>query len=165
MKIDGLDRLISQLQTAGDGGLKSEYQDWLEDMGLQFLDIIQDELIKENAVDTGRLLRSFTQGDKENHFLISKGGLTLEVGTQLEYASYVNDGHATSSSGERRWVPGRWTGSRFEYDPNASTGMMLASQWIDGNGYWDHAVMLYEQMFEQSLDRKLQSWFDRHFGR
>ena len=71
MKIDGLDRLISQLRTACDGGLKAEYQDWLEDMGLQFLDIIQDELIKENAVDTGRLLSSFTQGDKENHFLIS----------------------------------------------------------------------------------------------
>ena len=156
MKIDGLDRLISQLQTACDGGLKAEYQVWLEDMGLEFLDIIQDELIKENAVDTGRLLKSFTQGDKENHFFLSKGGLTLEVGTQLEYAS---------SSGERRWVPGRLTGSRFEYDPNASTGMMLASQWIEGNGYWDHAVMLYEQMFEQSLDRKLQSWFDRHFGR
>lgn len=55
--------------------------------------------------------------------------------------------------------------ARFEYDPNASTGMMLSSQWIEGNGYWDHAVMLYEQMFEHSLDRKLQSWIDRHFGR
>lgn len=72
MKIDGLDRLISQLQTACGGGLKAEYQDWLEDMGLQFLDIIQDELIKENAVDTGRLLRSFTQGDKENLFSFQK---------------------------------------------------------------------------------------------
>ncbi|MFY2222987.1 HK97 gp10 family phage protein [Bacillus altitudinis] len=165
MKIDGLDRLLSQLQQANSIGLTAQYQEWLQGMGLQFLDIIQDEIIKEKAVDTGRLLNSFQKGDKENYFLTSRGGLTLEVGTQLDYASYVNDGHAISSNGERRWVPGRWAGSRFEYDPNASTGMMLSSQWIEGNGYWDHAVMLYEQMFEHSLDRKLQSWIDRHFGR
>ncbi|MFS0655645.1 HK97 gp10 family phage protein [Bacillus sp. 179-C3.3 HS] len=165
MKIKGLDRLLTNLQEAIDGGLQAEYQEWLSEMGLQFLDIVQDELMKEKSVDTGRLLRSFQKGDKENHFLITQGGLTLEVGTALDYASYVNDGHATSSNGERRWVPGRWIGNRFEYDPNMSTGMMLASQWIEGTGYWDHAFMLYVQMFESSLDRKLQSYIDRHFGR
>ncbi|MDM5299245.1 HK97 gp10 family phage protein [Bacillus pumilus] len=165
MKIVGLDQLLSQLQQACDGGLKAEYQEWLQEMGLQLLDIVQDEIIKGKSVNRGQLLRSFQKGDKENHFLITRGGLSLEVGTQLDYASYLNDGHATSANGERRWVPGRWTGTHFVYDPNASTGMMLASQWIDGNGYWDHAVMLYEQMFEHSLDRKLQSWIDRHFGR
>lgn len=32
MKIDGLDRLLSQLETACAGGLKAEYQDLLQDM-------------------------------------------------------------------------------------------------------------------------------------
>lgn len=73
MKIDGLDRLLSQLQQANSGGLTAQYQEWLQVMGLQFLDIIQDEIIKEKAVDTGRLLNSFQKGDKENYFLTSRG--------------------------------------------------------------------------------------------
>ena len=36
MKIDGLDRLLSQLQQANSIGLTAQYQEWLQEMGLQF---------------------------------------------------------------------------------------------------------------------------------
>ncbi|MBU8575996.1 HK97 gp10 family phage protein [Bacillus pumilus] len=168
MRIDGLDQFIEELDAAINGGLRAEYEEWLEAMGYQFLDIVQDEIIRTKTVDARRLLNSFQKGDRENVFSMDSGGLTLDVGTNLEYASYTNDGHFTidpSKNQDRRWVPGRWVGDRFEYDPNAETGMLLKFQWVEGTGYWDNAISIFEQMFEQSLDRKLQQWIDQQFGR
>lgn len=168
MRIDGLDQFIEDLNAAVNGGLQAEYEEWLEAMGYEFLDIVQDEVIRTKTVDARRLLNSFQKGDQENVFSMSSGGLTLEVGTNLEYASYTNDGHFTidpSKNQDRRWVPGRWVGDRFEFDPNAETGMLLNFQWVEGSGYWDNALSIFEQMFEHSLDRKLQQWIDQQFGR
>ncbi|MES9786508.1 HK97 gp10 family phage protein [Bacillus pumilus] len=168
MRIDGMDQFIEELDAAINGGLRAEYEEWLEAMGYQFLDIVQDEIIRTKTVDARRLLNSFQKGDRENVFSMDQGGLTLDVGTNLEYASYTNDGHFTidpSKNQDRRWVPGRWVGDRFEYDPNAETGMLLKFQWVEGSGYWDNALAIFEQMFEQSLDRKLQQWIDEQFGR
>ncbi|PCK20267.1 phage portal protein [Bacillus pumilus] len=168
MRIDGLDQFIEDLNAAVNGGLQAEYEEWLEGMGCEFLDIVQDEVIRTKTVDARRLLNSFQKGDQENVFSMSSGGLTLDVGSNLEYASYTNDGHFTidpSKNQDRRWVPGRWVGDRFEYDPNAETGMLLRFQWVEGSGYWDNALAIFEQMFEQSLDRKLQQWIDEQFGR
>ncbi|KAA6450349.1 HK97 gp10 family phage protein [Bacillus swezeyi] len=153
MRIDGLDEFIQALDEAIDGGLQNQYQLWLEAMGFEFLD----------TVETRRLLNSFQKGDADNIFSTSAGNLTLDVGTNLEYASFVNDGHFTidpSKNQDRRWVPGRWIGDRFQYDPNAETGMLLKFQWVDGSGYWDSALAIFERMFERSLDRKLQEWLD-----
>ncbi|WP_321999372.1 HK97 gp10 family phage protein [Bacillus pumilus] len=168
MRIDGMDQFIEELDAAINGGLRAEYEEWLEAMGYQFLDIVQDEIIRTKTVDARRLLNSFQKGDRENVFSMDQGGLTLDVGTNLEYASYTNDGHFTidpSKNQDRRWVPGRWVGDRFEYDPNAETGMLLKFQWVEGSGYWDNALAIFEQMFEHSLDRKLQQWIDEQFGR
>lgn len=168
MRIDGLDQFIEDLNAAVNGGLQAEYEEWLEAMGYEFLDIVQDEVIRTKTVDARRLLNSFQKGDRENVFSMSSGGLTLDVGTNLEYASYTNDGHFTidpSKNQDRRWVPGRWVGDRFEYDPNPETGMLLKFQWVEGSGYWDNALSIFGQMFEQSLDRKLQQWIDEQFGR
>lgn len=163
MRIDGLDEFMQALDEAIEGGLQNQYELWLEAMGFEFLDIVQDEIIKTETVETRRLLNSFQKGDEDNIFSMTAGELTLDVGTNLEYASFVNDGHFTidpSKNQDRRWVPGRWKGDRFEYDPDAETGMLLKFQWIDGSGYWDNAVAIFERMFERSLDRKLQEWLD-----
>ncbi|QLI78737.1 HK97 gp10 family phage protein [Bacillus pumilus] len=168
MRIDGLDQFIEDLNAAVNGGLQAEYEEWLEAMGYEFLDIVQDEVIRTKTVDARRLLNSFQKGDQENVFSMSSGGLTLDVGTNLEYASYTNDGHFTidpSKNQDRRWVPGRWVGDRFEYDADADTGMLLKFQWVEGSGYWDNALSIFEQMFEHSLERKLQQWIDQQFGR
>ncbi|MEC2038244.1 HK97 gp10 family phage protein [Bacillus altitudinis] len=168
MRIDGLDQFIEELDAAINGDLRAEYEEWLEAMGYQFLDIVQDEIIRTKTVDARRLLNSFQKGDRENVFSMDSGGLTLDVGTNLEYASYTNDGHFTidpSKNQDRRWVPGRWVGDRFEYDPNAETGMLLKFQWVEGTGYWDNALTIFERMFERALDNKLQRWINQQFGR
>ncbi len=46
MKIRGLDQFIQSLDRASRGGLKRKYEQWLESMGFEFLDIIQDEIIR-----------------------------------------------------------------------------------------------------------------------
>lgn len=38
--------------------------------------------------------------------------------------------------------------------------MLLKFQWVDGSGFWDNALAIFERMFEKSLDRKLQEWLD-----
>ncbi|WP_063564827.1 HK97 gp10 family phage protein [Paenibacillus sp. O199] len=160
-EIRGLDELISGLDRAANGGLRQEYAVWLDAMGFEFLELIQDEIIRTKTVDTRRLLNSFDRGDGDNVWSMSNGGLRLEVGTNLEYAQFVNDGHWTTKEGvQQRWVPGRWHGERFDYDPGASTGMMLRRQWIEGTHYWDTALMIFERLFERSLERRLQEWLD-----
>ncbi|GIN39045.1 HK97 gp10 family phage protein [Heyndrickxia oleronia] len=163
MKIEGLDELIKKLKKAANGGLKEQMALWLEGMGMEFLDIVQDEITRTKTVDTRLLLNSFKRGDSANIFELKSGGLSLHVGTNLDYASYANDGHFTidpSKNQDRRWVPGRWKGDRFEYDPSADTGMLLKFQWVDGTGYWDNALAIFEKMFTKSLEKKVQQWLD-----
>ncbi|BDG48778.1 HK97 gp10 family phage protein [Parageobacillus sp. KH3-4] len=164
MKIKGLDELIKKLDKATNGGLRKEIALWLEGMGMKFLDIVQDEIIRTQTVDTRNLLNSFKKGDSENVWEIKSGGLALHVGTNLDYASYVNDGHFTidpNKNQDRRWVPGRWKGDRFEYDPDEKeSGMLLKFQWVEGSHYWDNALVIFEKMFPKSLEKKVQQWLD-----
>ncbi|WP_404407729.1 HK97 gp10 family phage protein [Jeotgalibacillus malaysiensis] len=160
MKVKGLREFIKKLEEA-EKNLSDEMQLWLDASGMEFLDIIQDEIIRTETVDTRRLLNSFDKGDSENVWNISKGGLSLEIGTNVDYASYVNDGHNTvslSSGKDRRWVPGYWQGDRFVYDPGADTGMLLKQQWVDGSYYWDNALAIFEKMFSKSMERQLEKW-------
>ncbi|MCM3239053.1 HK97 gp10 family phage protein [Heyndrickxia oleronia] len=163
MKIEGLDELIKKLKNAANGGLKEQMALWLEAIGMEFLDIVQEEIIRTETVDFRNLLNSFKKGDSENVFELKSGGLALHIGTNLEYASFANDGHFTidpSKNQDRRWVPGRWEGDRFKYDSSADTGMLLKFQWVDGSGYWDNALAIFEKMFTKSLEKKVQQWLD-----
>jgi hypothetical protein len=155
----GLHEFIQKLESAASGGLRQEMSLWLEAMGFQFLEEVQLEIIRTQTVDTRRLLNSFDKGDSDGVWILTNGGLMLEVGTNVTYASYANDGHWQ----ENRWVPGRWNGDKFEYDPNAKTGMRLRARWVPGTHYWDSALAIFEQMFNISLDRKLQEWMNRSF--
>lgn len=158
-EIEGLEAFAKALDDAANGGLKAEYSLWLEAIGMEFLDLIQDEIIRTGTVDTRLLLNSFQRGDENNVFELSEGGLILDVGTNLEYGIYANFGHMQS----RRWVPGVWRGDRFEYTPGAKTGMMLTEKWVEGTHYWDNALAIFEKMFAKSLDRRLQEWIDKTF--
>jgi len=165
--IEGFAEFASLIQEAGNGGFKRELLEWLEAMGMEFLDIIQDEIIRTETVDTRMLLNSFRRGDSNNVWNISNGKLELEIGTNVKYASYRNDGHHTidpKKGLERRWVPGRWKNGRFEYDPSErKTGMSLKMQWVDGSGYWDNALLIFEKMFSKGLENLLQEWLDKAF--
>ena len=88
------------------------------------------------------------------------------MGTSVNYAGYVNDGHWTNPKGVKtRFVPGKWEGDRFIYDPSADGGMVLKQQWVEGSHYWESALRIIDRMYPELLDRKLQEWLDSYFGK
>ena len=87
------------------------------------------------------------------------------MGTNVEYASYVNDGHWTNPKGVKlRFVPGYWLDDgRFIYDPTAEGGMVLKQKWVEGKHYWESALRILDKMLPDLLDARLQSWIDEYF--
>lgn len=156
---------FNTVERAAKGDFRKEFEEFLEGLGNEFLRILQDEIIRRQVMDSRQLLASFTKGADGNVWKISEGGLTLEVGTSVEYAGYVNDGHWTNSKGvERRWVPGYWSGDRFIYDPGADTGMLLKQKWVEGKHYWESALRILDRIYPDLLEAKLQEWLDGYFG-
>ncbi|KGK88037.1 HK97 gp10 family phage protein [Clostridium sp. HMP27] len=158
-----LDKFFKKFQKVASKEFKKEVATWLEAMGFEFLDIIQNEIIATKTVDTRLLLNSFDKGNGNNIWKISNGGLTIEIGTNVEYAQAVNDGHFTTKDGvASRWVPGRWVGDKFIYDASErKTGMLLKRKFVDGTKYWDRAIKIYEKIFHKSLEKNLQGWLDK----
>ena len=104
-----LENFVKRLGTAAQGDFKRALNKFLEGLGMEFLRILQDEIVRRNVLDYRLLLHSFQKGDGENVWTLDENGLTLEVGTNVEYAKFVNDGHWTNPKGiERRFVPGHW---------------------------------------------------------
>lgn len=163
--LQGVVEVIEAIQKLG-GGFASEFETWLEALGFQFLEEVQNEIIRQQVVDTRRLLNSFGPGSEDGVWELDRqrGVLTLEVGTNVEYAGWVNDGHWTINpeSGKRtRWVPGYWRGDRFIYDPTAKTGMLLKLKWVEGKKFFDTALLIFEQIFQKSIDRKFEEWLKK----
>ena len=126
---------------------------------------MQDEIVRRGILDARLLLASFEKGADGNLWRIEDGGLTLEVGSNVEYAKFVNDGHWTNPKGvERRFVPGYWVGDRFVYEPGAKTGMVLKQHWVNGKPYFDSALRILNQLFPEMLESKMQAWIDTYFG-
>ena len=155
----------AQLKQAASGDFKKELAVFIEGLGYELLRIVQDEIIRRKVMDTRLLLASFQKGGDDNVWEAADEGLTLEIGTNVTYAAYVNDGHWTNPKGvEMRFVPGQWQGDRFIYEPGAKTGMVLRQRWVEGAHYWESAVRIFEKMFPDILEAKLQQWIDSYFG-
>ncbi len=162
-----LKRFIEKLNRAGRGGrdFERELAVFLDAISVEFLSYVQDGIIRAGSVDTRSLLNSFQKNAEGNVFTVQEGGLQIEVGTNVEYASYVNDGHWTNPKGVNvRWVPGEWSGDRFIYHPGAKTGMLLKQKWVEGSHYFDDAIRLMEKMAPQFMERKMQQWIDQYFS-
>lgn len=157
---------FQRMERAARGDFRKELEQFMEGLGNEFLRILQDEIVRRQVVDSRLLLASFEKGNDQNVWEISDGGLTLEVGTNVEYAGYVNDGHWTNTKGvERRFVPGYWEGDRFIYDRSAEGGMMLKQHWVEGAHYWESALRILDRIYPELLERKMQQWLDSYFGR
>jgi hypothetical protein len=153
------EEFFKRMDAAGRGDLKKEMQKFMEGIGNDFLKIVEDEIIRLNVMDYRLLLHSFQKGDMNNVWTVTENGLTLEVGTNVKYASYVNDGHWTNKKGQTmRWVPGTWNGDRFIYTPGAKTGMLLKQKWIEGKHYFDSAIRIIERIVPGLLERKMEQW-------
>ena len=149
---------------AGGGDFKKELNLFLEALGYEFLRVLTDEIIRREVVDTSLLLESFQIGNYENIWEFSDGGLTLEIRTTVEYASYVNDGHWTCAKGEKvRFMPGHMAGKKFIHDKSAESGMVLKQKWIEGRHYWEGGLRIIEAMLPTFLDNAVQNWMDNYF--
>lgn len=158
-------QFFTQLSKAAKGDFKRELGLFLEGLGNEFLRILEDEIIRRKVMDSRLLLNSFHKGSEDGVWLLDVDGLTLEVGTNVTYAGYVNDGHWTNPKGQSgRWVPGEWKGDRFIYEPGAETGMYLKQKWVPGAHYWESALRILEAMYPELLERKLQQWLEDYFG-
>lgn len=106
------------------------------------------------------MLSSFHIGDNGNSEL-SEGDLTVEVGTNVEYAKFVNDGHWTCGKGEAmRFVPGKVTTNAvgkitsFEYDPSAKSGYEVKAKMVEGRHFWESGIKIMEKMIPGLLEAK-----------
>ena len=163
--ITGLESFIDRLNRAARGDFRRELEQYLKALGTEFLRVVRDEIVSRQVIDTRQLLISFTEGASGNVWTLDTGGLTLEVGTSVNYAGYVNDGHWTNKKGVKTgWVPGTWMADRFVYSPGSPDGMLLRQQWIEGRHYWEGGLHVIEKMFPKLLDKKLQEWMDSYFG-
>ena len=165
----------NKMRKAAQGEFRKEFGLFLQQLGADLLYMVADQIIRHNAMNSRLLLNSFKMNDEKNVWELSEGGLTLEVGTNLPYAKFVNDGHWTSNDstpgtrllndGHRaRFVPGYWAGDKFVHDPSAGSGMMLREQWIEAKPYWDDAINAFERLFPGELELKLQTWLNKYFG-
>lgn len=155
---------FKRCREAARGDFKKECEQYLEAVGYEFLRILEDEIIRRKVMDTRLLLASFHKDGDGNVWTISDGGLTLEVGTSVKYAGYVNDGHWTNPKGVKvRFVPGSWNGDKFIYDPKAEGGMVLKQKRIPGAHYWESALRILDATLPGLLEEKLQTWIDEYF--
>lgn len=156
---------LEKLNDAAKGEFKKEIPLLMERIGVKFLQLVQDEIIRKKVMDTTLLLHSFQRGDGDNIWVWDDGRLRLEVGTNVKYASYVNDGHYTCKEGEiGRFVPGMWQGKKFVYQKGAKTGMYLKQRWVNGKHYWESAWKLLEDVYPDMCERILEKWIDDYFG-
>ena len=156
---------FGSVERAARGDFRKEFELFLEGLGNEFLRILQDEIVRRKVLDSRQLLASFEKGAEGNVWELTDGGLTLEVGTNVDYASYANDGHWTNAKGvARRWVPGYWDGDRFIYDRTAESGMVLKQHWVEGKHYWESALRILDRIYPELLEAKLQEWLDSYFG-
>lgn len=164
IKIEGLDEFLHKVQTKAGSQFRSEVTTWLDGSGMQFLSEVQRMIKSMQVVDTRRLLNSFDRGGSGGIWRKVSGGLALEIGTNVEYARYVHDGHWTDDRGKgraSRFIPGKWSGGRFTYQPGASTGMVVKLQYIKGRPYFDNAVNVFRAIFARSFANNLDNWVKR----
>lgn len=152
---------LDKIDRAGKSGFKQECGKFLEGVGMEFLRIVEDEIIRMKVVDTRLLLTSFHKGGPEGVWELNEGDLTLEVGTNVKYAQWVNDGHHQTPG---RYIPGEWHGSRFVYMPEADTGMVLKAEWVEGKHFMETSVRALERMFPRFMEAKMKEWLESYFG-
>lgn len=157
---------VSQLESfarsceAAAADLKPYAGEILEDAGEEFLNIVQSAIQSAGNVDKGKLLASFTKGGAGNIWELNTGGLTLTIGTNVEYAKWVNDGHRQQPG---RFIPGFWEGNHFRYSPGAKSGMVLKASFVAGSHFFDKSVQVLERMFPEMAENAFRQFFRRYF--
>lgn len=119
---------FNRVQRAASRDFKAEFKRFLEACAFEFLADVQNEIIARNAVDTGLMVNSFAKGGNQNVW--EESGTGYEVGSNVEYIKYVNDGHHTRGGG----------------------------RWIEGRKFWEAAIRITNQKFPKYIQRNFDEW-------
>ena len=88
------------------------------------------------------------------------GVFTTELRNDMEYASYVNDGHRM----DRHFVPGLYINpysGLLEYDPAADVGLVVGTKtsYVKGEFMTDKAKQAYQETLEDLLKVRVKELF------
>ncbi len=131
------------------------------ELGERLLAAIQDEIDRQNLIDTGTLWNSFTQGGDGNIWVFDqdRDTLTLEVGSNLTYAEYLNDGYTIEKG---HFVPGYWNSvGKFIYDPDAKGGFWARPRSFIGRKYFDIALHGFQGGVKKLIENRLEKELER----
>lgn len=158
---DGLARRFRQL---ANDGIERILRNIAEAAGEALLNMIIDEINKQGLIDTGVLQGSFSRGEDGNtwEWDVDRNALVLEVGSNLPYAKYLNDGYTIEKA---HFVPGVWRNGRFEYDPSAKTGFLAKPRSFIGRRYLDIATDNFKGGMNEFIVRRLERELERMLGR
>ena len=116
-------------------------------------------LITNTPVDFGTL-RSFWETDENYSYLVEadSNGYNVTLINRGVYALWVNDGHSQRPG---RFIPGRWDGKHFRYDPNANEGMVLKKPWVKGHFFVEKSILELENnaLIENIIFKEIENWF------
>ena len=106
--------------------------------------IYQAEIIPNVPVDTSRLVDSifvFGEGISQDY---------VEVGTNVEYALYVNDGHIQ----HRRFLPADklTVGGKAKYLKDNSKGIMLRERYVQGAFFMEKGMTSAKPRLERLIE-------------
>ena len=157
-----LEQLARQFERAAEN-TKQFAGDVLDEMGEKFLDIVQEEIMRAKNVDTRLMLSSFSRGSGYGIYDLDIGALTLTVGTKVEYAKWVNDGHRQTPG---RFVPGYFKGGKFTYQKGAKTGMILKQNRVEGSKFFDKSIMAFRNALPElskRAEKEFETFIQRYF--
>ncbi|ALA07353.1 hypothetical protein OSIRIS_12 [Brevibacillus phage Osiris] len=138
------ERLAKAFQKANDERVVERFiRDFLLEMAYR-----AERKIKKRTVvgPTGDLKKSWRVGKIEkrgNNYMV-------EIFSNLDYASFVEYGFRS------HWVPGRWEGNQFVYDPAAKTGMQVGEKggWVEGRFMMTISMKEIEKELPRYLEKR-----------
>ena len=83
------------------------------------------------------------------------GGYVTYLANDMEYASYVNDGHRM----DRHFVPGLYVdGGQLNYDPTAKVGLVVGTKttYVKGEFMVDKGKEAYQEALKNILDAEIE---------
>lgn len=164
MSIHDFDGLARKFEQLSKGTMETVIRNIVEVVGEALLSSVTDEIDKQALIDTGTMWNSFTRGGGENVWVwdVDRNTITLEVGSNIPYARYINDGYTVSKP---HFVPGYWnSGGSFVFDRGAKTGFMARPRTFIGRQYFDIAVRELEGGMNALIMKRLEKEMGRLFA-
>ena len=112
----------------------TDLNEYVDAMGYTFLGEVRTEILRQQLVDTRLLVNSFQKGVEGN--IWERGTTSIEAGTAVDYAKYVNEGH---------WTRG---GKSF----------------VDPTHYFDIAYLITENIIDADLQKKFDQSIRKGFS-